>query len=560
MSGMPPPDADASGSSDTVVDKWLLPLIVLTVGQFMAVLDMTIVNIAIPTLGNEFGAATDDIEWVATIYSLTLGVVAPASGWLADKFGPTRLFTGALAFFAVASGLCGVAWNLGSMIAFRILQAVPGGVIPMITMLIIFRIVPKDKLGSAMGIFGIGVIMGPALGPTLGGWLLEHTSWHLIFFINVPVGLIGALVCMVRLPKLAGTPGRSFDLLGFVCAAGGLFGLLLVLHEGKTWRWTSYPTLILATASILSLALFVVIQFEREEPLINLRVLKTFPYTVSLLLIMCVMVSMQAVMFFLTLFIQQVRGLEPLPAGMVLLPQALAMMVVMPIAGQIFDRFGARIPAVTGLALATYGTWLLTGITPDTTTSQLMWWTSIRALGTALAMMPIFTAGLNAIPPEYANAGTQLNSIMQELAGSLGLAAMSVLTTSQMAQLMADRSSLIQGSGNTMDQSTLLGQYQQLQAHVTSSAYSNMFLACTALSGLGIVLAFMLRGAPKPAAAAPTPVLADAQEPTEPQSAPADEPQVPVAMPVAAGRLAPMPESELEHELEHAGERAASRS
>lgn len=550
MSGAPPPDA-GGGESPDAIQNWMLPLIVLTVGQFMAVLDMTIVNIAIPTLSSEFGAATDDIEWVTTIYSLTLGVVAPASGWLADKLGPTRLFTYGLFAFALGSALCGIAWDLSSMIVFRVIQAIPGGVIPMITMVIIFRIVPKAQLGSAMGIFGLGVVTGPALGPTLGGWLLDQTSWHLIFFINVPFGVIGALICMVKLPKLTGVPNKKFDLLGWLTAAAGLFGLLLVIHEGPTWQWTSYKTLILATASLLCLALFVVIQFEKEEPLINLRVLKTFPYTVSLLLIMCVMVSMQAVMFFLTLFVQQVRGLQPLEAGLVLLPQALAMMVIMPISGKIFDKFGPRLPAVVGLILCAYGTYLLTLITPDTTTTQIMWWTALRALGTALAMMPIFTAGLNAIPPQYANAGSQLNSITQELSGSLGLAGMSVFTTSTLAQLTADRSALVKDTG-TLDQAQIMGQYQQLQSHVTSTAYANMFLLCTGLTVLGVVLAFLLRNGaakPTPAPAQPEPVISTA-----------DEQPVPVAMPSATNHLAALPDSELDLDPDQFREREPLRS
>ncbi|HEY1967888.1 MAG TPA: DHA2 family efflux MFS transporter permease subunit [Pseudonocardia sp.] len=492
-----------------MTDRWVLPLIVLTIGQFMAVLDMTIVNIAMPTLANEFGVAIDKIEWVVTAYSLTLGVVAPASGWLSDRIGPTRLFTMSLVGFALASTLCGLAWDLTSMVVFRILQAIPGGIIPMITMLIIYRIVPPEKLGTAMGMFGIGIMVGPALGPTLGGYLVQHATWQLIFFINVPVGLIGAVVCLARLPKLLGHADRTFDGLGFVTAAGGLFIGLLVLHEGKEWGWTSYTTMIWGTVSVLLLALFVVIQLEKDEPLINLRVLKTFPYTVSLLLILFIAVGMQSVYFFLTIFMQQVRGLQAFDAGLMMLPQTAAMMVLMPLSGPIQSRFGSRGPVVVGLAIMGYASWLLSGITPDTTNHQLMMWTTIRAVGTGLAMMPIITAGMNAIPVRYATAGSQLNSITQELAGSLGLAAMGVLADRLQAQLTADWGAMIPHTTPTKGFNDLYGRYQQLASAAAADAYGSVYLIAGSMVLLAIPLAFLLAAKPKNEPAQPGPVPAE---------------------------------------------------
>src|SRR5882757_3225933 len=183
VEGMPPPPSSAAGPGPTHTGPWLVPLLVLVFGMFMSLLDTTIVNVAIPRMQADFGVTTTDIQWIATAYTLTLGVVVPLSGWLGDRFGHARVYIWSMLGFAATSALCGLAWNLGSMIAFRILQAAPGGILPVVAMAMLYRIVPREKMGMAMGIFGIGVSFAPALGPTLGGYLVEYVDWRLIFYI-----------------------------------------------------------------------------------------------------------------------------------------------------------------------------------------------------------------------------------------------------------------------------------------------------------------------------------------------------------------------------------------
>ena len=179
----PPAAATAVPATATPAQQgWAVPLLVLIAGMFMSVLDISIVNVAIPTIQNDFGVTTEDVQWIATAYSLALGVVVPISGWLSDKFGPTRAYNLSLIGFAAGSALCGLAWNLESMIVFRILQAIPGGILPVVTLTIVYRIVPREKIGSAMGMYGLGIVVAPAVGPTLGGYLVEYVDWRLIFF------------------------------------------------------------------------------------------------------------------------------------------------------------------------------------------------------------------------------------------------------------------------------------------------------------------------------------------------------------------------------------------
>jgi len=495
------PQSGAASAPSAAGRGWLVPLLVLIVGMFMSVLDTTIVNVAIPTMQRDFGASSDDIEWIVTAYTLALGVVVPLCGWLGDRLGATRVYLVSLIGFSVASALCGLAWDLNSMIVFRILQAIPGGVIPVVSMTMLYVIVPRDKMGAAMGIYGLGIIFGPAIGPTLGGYLVEYVNWRLIFFINAPVGVLGAVAGLLLLPKLGATSTRRMDWWGFLTIAFGLFALLLAFSEGQSWGWTGYRVMILLTAGVLSLALFVVIELEIDEPLLDLRVFKIWPFVNSLLLISILSIGLNAILFYLPLFMQTTQGIQPLRTGLILLPEALAMALLMPIAGQLYDKFGPRWPAIAGLAIACWGGFLLCGINPNMTEGDVILWTVIRAVGNALAMMPIMTAGLAAIPPEFTSSGSPVNNIAQRVSGSLGLAVMTVLATNQQNQLMADRSALITANSGLpeVQQLTqqgpggLYGYYLQLQGHVTGQAYSNMFLACAMLTVVGLFLAFFMK-------------------------------------------------------------------
>ncbi|MDT7638700.1 MAG: hypothetical protein QOC83_2988 [Pseudonocardiales bacterium] len=493
----PAPTGPAQGA------KWGLPLAVVVIGMFMSVLDTSIVNVAIPTMQKQFGASTDDIQWVSTAYTLCLGVIVPTSAWLGERLGLKRLYLIALIGFGAFSALCGMAGDLNAMIIFRILQAVPAGVLPVTCLTILYRMVPREKLGAAMGLYGLGIVVAPGVGPTLGGYLVEYVDWRLIFYINVPIGVLGAIAAMVVLPKFAGSAGRRFDLPGFLCIATGLFALLLALSEGQTWGWTGYRVLILVAVAVNLLALFVVIELQVKEPLLNVRVFVHWPFVNSLLLISILSIGLFAVLFYVPLFLQEGQNLTPMNTGWTVLPQALVMTVMMPTAGRIYDRIGPRWPAVIGLLLCGVGTLLLTGINIDMTRPELIGWMMIRAAGIGLAMMPIMTGGISSLPPSIVNAGSAFNTLTQRVTSALGLAVLTAVATAQQAQFMADRSALLQSGGPGMDPrivtmeqqgpAGLISLWQQLHVEVEAQAYSNVFLIAGICTLGGVVLAFFLR-------------------------------------------------------------------
>lgn len=484
---------------------WGLPLIVLIIGMFMSVLDTSIVNVAIPTIQTEFGGSTDDAQWVVTGYTLTLGVIVPITAWLGDRVGLKSLYNLALLAFAAGSALCGLAGNLNSLVIFRIIQAIPGGILPVITLSILLRIVPREKLGAAMGLYGLGIVFAPGVGPVLGGYLVEYVNWRLIFYINVPIGILGAVAAALVLPRFPQVARRRFDVLGFLTVGGGLFALLLATSEGETWGWGSYRILGLITYGVLSLALFVVIELEVADPLLDIRIFRYWAYTNSLLLITVLMVVMYSILFYIPQFLQQAQGWGAFDAGLTLLPQALVMAVLMPIAGRVYDRFGPRWPAVIGLTIVTAGTYLLHTITLQTPREHVMWLMMTLGVGLGSAFMPILTGGVAVIPLTRSNAASALNNVVQRVSGALGLAMLTAILTTQQTQQMAGRAALLPttpvphlGDATLPDWVGTYALYQQTQLQVFVGSIDDLFLIATGLSALGALIALLLRSGPAP--------------------------------------------------------------
>jgi EmrB/QacA subfamily drug resistance transporter len=486
---------------------------VLIVGMFMSILDISIVTVALPTIQNEFGVSTSDSQWVVTAYALTEGVVVPATAWLGDRFGLSRVYNLALLGFAGGSALCGLAWSLDTLVIARIIQALLGGILPAITMAILLRIVPRDRLGAALGMYGLGAVVAPAVGPALGGYLVEYVNWRLIFFINVPVAILGTVAAILVLPAFPGRTGRRFDVLGFVTIAAGLFALLLALSKGADWDWTSYRILGLFTFSVLSLALFVVIELEVDDPLLDVRVFRYGAFTVSLVLVTLVIVALFVAAFYIPQFLQLGQGWGALDAGLVVLPPAVVMGLLMPIAGRIYDRIGPRWPVAVGLTIATVATYLMHTITIDTSREHIMWLLMLQYAGFGLGMMPLFSAGLAVLPAAYNNTASAFNNVVQRTAAALGVAVFTAILTLQQAQLMAGRAALLPvntpvphvGPPGTPDWTGLYATYHQAELRVFASGVSNLFLVMAGLCAVGALGALLLRSGPAPTAPAVAP-------------------------------------------------------
>lgn len=497
------PQAGTPGDDRSATGGWLAPLLVLMLGTFMGALDTSSVNVALPTIEHSLGISPDDGKWISTAYTLSMGVAIPLSKWLGERLGIARLYVFSLVAFTAGSALCGLAWDLTSIVAFRVLQAIPGGIMPVVGMTLLFMMVPKDKIGTAMGIFGVGVIVAPGVGPALGGWLVEYSTWQMLFLCKIPIGVLATVAARLILPGRKPASWSRFDPWGFAAIAVALFSLLLATSQGQEWGWTSYPTMILLTMSALSFGLFVIIERELDNPLLDLRVFKTWPFVNSMMIIFLITFAMFGTLFYIPQLLLGVMGLSPLNAGLAMMPTAAAMAVMMPVAGRLSDRFGPRLPAFSGMLVATFAFLHLAHITRDIPKDTVIIWASVFNLGLGLTMMPVISGGVAALAPKLVDSGSALNQVGLRSASALAVAALGALSTAQSAQMMADRGALL-GLRPTLPQAVdagaeegaagLYALYSLLKLEVTATAYANMFVLLAAMCALAGVLALFMPG------------------------------------------------------------------
>lgn len=398
----------------------------------MSVLDSSIVNIALPKMMAVFGVSADDSKWILTAYTLTLGAIIPLTGYLQDIFGPKRIYMFALAMFTLGSLLCGFAWNNTSMIVFRVLQALGGGMIMPVGMSIVYTLFPRNKIGLALGFWGIAAMAAPAIGPTLGGYIIEKMDWRLIFNVNVPIGVIGVILTAILLQGSEKKPFKSFDIIGFLSSTIGLVSLLYVLGEGSSIDWGKVEYPILVALGCLSLVLFVVNELTHPNPLLDLRTLKISDFSISLVISSILTLALMGGTYVLPLFLQNVRGYTAMQAGLIMFPSAIVVGILMPLSGKLFDKFGAKpvvIPGLIILAISSYDLAIATSM--NSSEGTIVFITCMRSIGLGLALMPISTAGMNAIPTQLVPGASALNNTIRQIAGALSVTIMSTVIQSR---------------------------------------------------------------------------------------------------------------------------------
>jgi EmrB/QacA subfamily drug resistance transporter len=392
-------------------------------GAIMTILDSTIVNIAIPTLQKAFGVANyTDIAWVVTAYLLAQGMVIPASGWATDRFGTKRLYIITLVLFTVASALCGVAPNLGMLIFFRVLQGIGGGMIMPIGMTIILRAVGPQEMGKVMGIFGVPMLIAPALGPVLGGWFVQDFTWRLIFYVNVPIGVLGVVSAWRLLKETPTGSHHTLDWIGLLTATPAVLALLYAVDQSSTLGWGSSTVIALLVAAAVFLAVFVLRQLHTDEPLMNLSLFKDTTFSASMLLSFLIVTGLFGGMLLLPIFLQTVHGMDPLTTGLLLLPQALTAMAMMPLGGMLTDRFGPRPVVITGLIGMTISGVVLAQLHAETSMWVLTAGLVLRGIGMGLSMMPAMSAALARVPRHLTSRASSVTNTLQRVGSSLGIA------------------------------------------------------------------------------------------------------------------------------------------
>ncbi|MBX5443074.1 MAG: DHA2 family efflux MFS transporter permease subunit [Solirubrobacteraceae bacterium] len=431
--------APAPTDHDTIDRGLLMVAGVVVLGAIMSILDVTVVNVAINTLATDFDTDLATIQWVATGYTLALATVIPLSGWGAERFGTKRLYLLSITLFVLGSVLSGLAWSAGSLILFRVLQGLGGGMLMPVGMTILTQAAGAHRVGRVMAIMGIPMLLGPIVGPILGGWLVDDFSWRWIFYVNVPVGAAALIATLRVLPRDVGAPGTRLDWLGLGLLSPGLALLIYGLAESSSsGGFGEAKVIVPMVVGVAMLALFVVHALRTgEDALIDLRLFANRVFAAANATLVLVIVSVFGGMLLLPLYFQTVRGESALDTGLLLAPQGVGAMLAMPIAGRLTDRVGVGRIVPPGLFVVGLSFVGLTQVGAGTSYWVMGALLFVMGVGMGFTMMPTFSGAMQTLRRAMvAKASTTLN-INQQVGASIGTAVMSILLAHQLSSRLA---------------------------------------------------------------------------------------------------------------------------
>jgi EmrB/QacA subfamily drug resistance transporter len=432
---------------------------VVVLGSIMSILDTTIVAVALATLGRDFHVSVTTIQWVSTGYLLALAMVIPVTGWAVDRFGAKPIWVTSLTLFIVGSCLCGVAWSANSLIAFRVLQGIGGGMLLPVGQSILARAAGPQRMGRVMSIIGVPMVMGPIMGPVIGGLIVSNYSWRWIFYINVPIGIVTLILSHRWLPK-ADSEERfpsAFDTLGFCLLSPGLAALVYSLAEvGTTGSFTSTSVVFSFVLGVVLMTGFVFHALHIKNPLLELHLFKDRNFTIANICIFVLGATLFGSMFLLPLYYQIARGQEAWVAGLLMAPQGIGAACIMRWAGSITDRYGPRRIVPFGILLMAAATIPFAFVTTSTSEALLAVTLFARGLGLGLTMMPITAAAyFDLNHAEIPKASTTMN-IVRQVGGSVATALFAVVLERQIVSELGPAASRAGGSAGVISSTATL--------------------------------------------------------------------------------------------------------
>ncbi|WP_342436141.1 MDR family MFS transporter [Paenibacillus sp. FSL L8-0436] len=428
-------------------------MIAIFFGNFVSVLSTTTINIAVPLLMNHFHTGLHTMQWMVTGFMLATGVTAPLAGYLGGRFSYKRLYLFALSGFTLFSLLCAVSGNPLMLIIFRMLQGSCSGLIMACTMTIIFQVIPIERRPFAVSLWSLSAMVAPAIGPTFSGWLLQYASWHWLFLINIPVGLVAIILTQLLIPYYRMNVPKSFDVPGLITVVTGSLALLTAFSQGSSWGWGSWRTLLLIAAGIVLLLLFVLHELRTEVPLLNLRVFQNRRFTAMLCIYSLVTVAMYAGTYLTPLFLQTVQGATTLKTGLILLPSSILLALLSPVVGKLYPKFGPVKLISAGITFIFAGLFMLSRLHVDISHNFILWAMVVRNLGIGLANVPSSTASMEEIPVEWSGHATSINNWVRNVLSSLAIA---VFTSLLSSRSVIHSKELVESGAASSDSITLL--------------------------------------------------------------------------------------------------------
>jgi len=411
--------------------RWWV-LVAMVFGLFMPMLDNLVVNVALPTIQRELGSGVSGLQWIIDAYTLTFASFMLTGGTLGDLYGRKRFFLTGLGVFVLGSLMCGLSQDIGQLIAFRALQGLGAAMLLPGTLSIITATFTGKERGAAIGIWAAMSGLAIALGPLIGGWLVEHVSWESIFFINVPIGIVGATLAFIVVKESRDpTKSRRLDLPGLVTGTAGLFFLVYGLIEGNERGWTDGLILAAFVLAAVLLVTFFVIESRREYPMLPLSFFKIPTFAASNVVAAAVFFSLFGTTFFLSLYLQNVRGFSPVQAGIRLFPFTVMILLIAPVAGRLSDKYGSRWFMTAGTAILALGLALLLRSQPDSDyLTVLLPAMLVMGAGMAMTMAPMTAAVMASVPVQRAGVASAATNTSRELGGVFGIALLGAVVTS----------------------------------------------------------------------------------------------------------------------------------
>lgn len=479
-------------------------------GMFIAILNQTLLNVALPKINTEFNISASTGQWLMTGFMLVNGILIPISAFLFNKYSYRKLFIIGLALFTLGSLVCAISFNFPIMMSGRVLQAIGAGILMPLGSNVIVTIFPPEKRGVAMGTMGIAMILAPAIGPTLSGYIVQNYDWNVMFYGMFFIGIIAIVIGLFWFKLYQSTTNPKADIPGIIYSTIGFGSLLYGFSEAGNKGWGSTEIVTMFIVGTVFIIFFILRELRMKAPMLSLEVLKYPTYTLTTIINMIVMMSLYGGMILLPLYLQNLRGFSALDSGLLLLPGALVMGALGPVAGKLLDTIGIKPLAIFGIGIMTYATWELSKLNMDTTYLHIMWIYIVRSFGMAFVMMPIITAGMNALPPRLISHGNAFVNTMRQFAGSIGTAILvTVMTTQQTNHLSAFGEELDKTNPVIQDHMRELAQQyggesaamKLLLEHVNKLAsvegVNDAFIVATIISAIALILSLFLQGKKK---------------------------------------------------------------
>jgi EmrB/QacA subfamily drug resistance transporter len=462
----------------------------LLIAAFVALLSQTLLNVALPSMMEDLGIAENVIQWLVTGYMLVNGILVPISAFLIERYTTRQLFLCATALFAIGTILCAVAPGFALLLTGRLIQAAGAGILMPLMTVVFLTIFPIEQRGRAMGMMGLAMIFAPAIGPTLSGWIVEHESWRVLFYIVLPLTLFSLIFGGISMKNVTRTSMPKLDMAGVVFSTIGFGGLLYGFSDAANDGWGSPRVIASLGAGILFLILFIWRELKVARPILEFRVFRFDMFSLTTVINVITTMAMFSGMILLPIFLQKIRGFSPLESGFLLMPGALLMGIMSPITGIIFDKIGARWLAVAGLTITVATTFELSRLTLETSYMHMLLIYTFRSFGMSLMMMPIQTAGMNQLPPRLNAHGSAMSQTLRNIASAVGTA---LLVTIFSNAASSRGKQLVLSAGINPQDPANAAQMHEIGLQATVYGIDFAFEVATWMTVVALVLAFFIR-------------------------------------------------------------------